>query len=85
MDTDKEFKLGVYLKPNGNLVTIEENVHDDGRKFYIVLDGKRNNSRLCKLLLKPQDRSLIGWESSNLRLGWGPSKYLNNCEYLGEL
>lgn len=79
------YKTGVYIKPNGNLVLIEE-VHKDKNK-YIVIDGKTNDSVLCKALYpRKSDRPLAGWIAYSLdNLDWGPLTYLKRCEYLGEL
>ena len=83
----KEFKLGVYMKPNGNLVSVEENhVSDRPHMKYCVIDGRKISGPIAKLLYpKLKDRPYLVLESSSLNLGWGPSRYLNECEYLGEL
>ena len=75
----KEYKCGVYLKPNGNLVTVE--IGED--KIFWVCTGQVSKSPLIKLLRPdPMDR-LLGWAGKCI--GWGPTKFLEKCEYLGEL
>ena len=81
----KQFKLGVYIKPNGNLVTVEIDDNKETRNSkYIVVDGTKANYGIY-MMFKKSERpfSLIG--SSSLDLGWGPSAFMNTCEYLGEL
>lgn len=82
---EKVFKLGVYMKSNGNLVTVEtidkaENVN----MKYMIIDGRKCNGPIAKLLPKNVRPDMV-LESSSLKLGWGPSAYMNKCEYLGEL
>lgn len=81
--TDQYFKEGVYMKPDGKLVTIEK--QNDGS--YITLDGRLHKSPLVRALARSRGEiPYAGWTSQSLKnMDWGPLKYLSKCEYLGEL
>lgn len=81
----KEFKLGVYIKPNGNLITVSEIKEAENVNFkYEIMDGTKWNS-FPYSLLSPVNRPYKTIGSSSLSLGWGPSAFMNKCEYLTEL
>jgi hypothetical protein len=83
--SEKEFKTGVYMKPNGKLVLVTfEFSEERNRELWHVYDGKKANSRLIRAFYpKVKDRPDIVLTGDSL--GWGPSSYLNKSEYLGEL
>lgn len=79
-NTGTDFKYGVYLKPNGKLVLLEKG---EKNKYHLT-DGRRSDNALFRLLkIKPSKRPYVGWSGNSM--GWGPTKFLNKCEYLGEL
>lgn len=82
---DKKWKNGVYLKRSGHFAivdfaAVEECVH----KRYVVDEGKRQTGWVTKLVYpKVKDRPFLNLIGDSL--GWGPSKFMNTAEYLGEL
>ena len=77
----KDFKYGVYLKQNGNLVLLEKGVIYK----YFILDGKKITNPLLMALYKKIKEPIPYIVGVSTSVGWGPTKYLNKCEYLGEL
>lgn len=77
--TDEEpiYKYGVYMKPNGKLVSLE-NGNSNGR--YHLFTGKISMSPLARAFGYSID---VGWCGSTLE--WGPTAFIKKCEYLGEL
>jgi len=76
---DRKFKYGVYMKPSGKLVVLEKG---DTCKF-CLLDGRK---KLGLRIIKKKVTVVLayaGWHGETI--GWGPTNYLNKCEYLGEL
>ncbi len=81
MNLLKEFKDGVYLKPNGNLA-IKYSFEKEGKLKVYVDEGKSKRVALkggIKVMLP------IVIEGNNHKIGWGPCAFLNKSEYLGEL
>ena len=78
---EREFKHGVYMKLNGKLVSLEKG----NRVKYHLLDGCKSKNKAINALYKIQGANapLMGWDGNSM--GWGPTSYLNHCEYLGEL
>lgn len=78
---EKEFKYGVYIKPNGKLVLLD-NGGPNG-KYHLLAGAKSNNPYIRLVFPRFKDRPDIGWCGETI--GWGPTAYLNKCEYLGDL
>lgn len=73
-------KDGVYMKRNGDLVNVYEEFNEKRNRNMIVIDeGKIKRHSILRLNIA------IVIESTSRELGWGPTRFFHQAEYLGEL
>lgn len=79
-----EFKLGIYKKKSGKIVYLTKGESDQfKREVFQIYDGRRANNPIIRAMIpRVKDRPLMVLEGDSL--GWGPTKYLNTSEYLGD-
>lgn len=71
---------GVYMKQNGSLVHVYEEFSDKkDRPLIIINEGRTKRHPFFRLKIA------VVIESTSRELGWGPTRFFHQAEYLGEL
>ena len=84
MSNELRPQIGLYKKPNGKIVLVQRGRSSTfKREVWQVYDGRRANSPIIRAFIpRVKDRPLMVMEGDSL--GWGPTKYLNKCSYIGD-